>query len=234
MPLFVDAIDEFSLVITLICLASVIYGSLIALVQSNLYKLLSYGTVAHLGVIVMALSSLDAFGLYGGMLGILGLGITAVGLFFVSNFIYSRTNNLETNNDHYRLFRSAPLLAIAFIALVIGNIGLPGTIGFNAEHSIILGGLSGNWFMLLIATLGILLSAGYFLMYFKRALLDTRIVDSSDNRKFIDLKPRELFIALIFLALVYVNGLFEPYIEFGSVDSLVNRFESMTAHSISN
>jgi NADH-quinone oxidoreductase subunit M len=226
-PLFIDAIDEFYIIGALICLASVIYGSLIALVQSNLFRLLSYGTIAHLGVIVMAIFSLNSFGLYGSMLGALSLFITTVGLFFISSFINNRINSLEINNNHYSLFRTAPLLTVSFIALVIGNIGFPGTLGFNAEHTIILGALSGNWLMLITVVLAALLSAGYFLMYFKRTLLDNRLADSGDIQKFADLKLREALIMLVFLVLVYVNGLFEPYIELGSIDTISSRFESL-------
>ncbi len=226
-PLFIDAIDEFYIIGVLICLASVIYGSLIALVQSSLLRLLSYSTIAHLGVIVMATFSLNALGLYGSMLSALNLFITTVGLFFISNFISNRTGSLEINNNHYYLFRTTPLLTASFIALVIGNIGFPGTFGFNAEHTIILGALSGNWVMLITVVLAALLSAGYFLMYFKRTLLDNHLVSSGNNLNFSDLKFREALIMLVFIALVYVNGLFEPYIELDSIYAISSRFESL-------
>ena len=132
------------------------------------------------------------------------------------------------HDDLYSLFRSAPLLTAGFIALVIGNIGFPGTIGFNAEHSIILGGLNGNWLMLLTVFLSVLLSAGYFLMYFKRALLDNRPVCSvAGEQKFRDLQPKEACIALVFAGLVFLNGLFEPYLELSdsSVEAASSRFK---------
>ena len=229
MPLLADAVNEFSGVVAVLCLAGVVYGSLVALVQDRLYRLLSYGAIAHLGVIVMAIFSLSTFGLHGSILGALGLAITGVGLFFIADFIHSRVNDTGVNADHYALFRSAPLLTAGLIALVIGNIGFPGTIGFNAEHNIIMGGLGGNWLMLFTVLLSVLLSAGYFLMYFKRTLLDNRSASLADESRFKDLQPREAFIALVFTALVFLNGFFEPYLALSdsSLEAVSSRFEAV-------
>jgi NADH-quinone oxidoreductase subunit M len=233
MPLLADAVDEFSNLVALLCLAGVVYGSLVALVQDSLYRLLSYGAIAHLGVIVMAIFSLSAFGLHGSILGALGLAITGVGLFFISDFIHSRINSTEIQGDHSALFRSAPLLTAGLIALVIGNIGFPGTIGFNAEHNIIMGGLSGGWLMLLTVFLSVLLSAGYFLMYFKRTLLDNRPASLADGSYYKDLQPREALIALVFTLLVFLNGLFEPYLALSdsSLEAISSRFESVSTQN---
>jgi NADH-quinone oxidoreductase subunit M len=232
-PLFADALNELSMLVTLFCLASVIYGSLIALVQDNLNKILVYGTVAHLGIIVISLFPLSTYGLYASILGSLGLSITCVGLFFISDFVKSRSKQGESSGEHYYLYRSSPLLTASFIALALGNIGFPGTISFNAEHNMIMAGINNNWLMLLTVFIGVLLSASYFLMYFKRTLLDSRTVDFDGNNKFKDLQPREALIALVFVALVFSNGLFEPYIEYldSSLEAVSSHLEYATTHN---
>ena len=89
-PLLPDASQEYYWLLATLGVISMVYGALIALVQTNLRRVLAFASLSHMGVVMLGLFSLNFQGMQGGLLQMLNLGITGAGLFFIAGFLFNR------------------------------------------------------------------------------------------------------------------------------------------------
>jgi len=197
--------------------AGLVYGAMIALIQTNLRRLLAFSSLSHMGAVMIGLFSLNLTGFQGGLLQMINLGIVGAGLFFVAGFLHSRvgSSDLSAMGD---LVHRVPALTATFLVIALAGIGLPGTNGFNGEHLVMIGAFKAHWFMALAAGLGTFLTAAYSLWYFQRAFLSPCVADTgagsgartsvSHAPEFMpDLKLREWVISIALGGLVFWIGL---------------------------
>ncbi len=216
-PLLPEAAKEWAWIVLGLGAAGVVYGAMIALIQTNLRRLLAFGSLSHMGGVMIGLFSLNFSGFQGGLLQMINLGIVGAGLFFVAGFLYSRvgTPDLSAMGG---LVHSVPVLTATFLVIALAGIGLPGTNGFNGEHLIMLGAFKAHWFMALATGLGTFLTAAYSLWYFQRAFLGQRPAGAGRDGgtggssaraplSMPDLKLRELIIAVALGGLVFWIGM---------------------------
>ena len=216
-PLLPEASRAWVWVIMGLGAAGLVYGALIALIQTNLRRLLAFSSLAHMGSVMIGLFSLNFTGFQGGLLQMVNLGIVGAGLFFVAGFLHSRVGSPDLSAMGGLLNR-VPVLTAAFLVIALAGIGLPGTNGFNGEHLIMLGAFKAHWILALATGLGVFLTAAYFLWYFQRAFLIPQPAIGGDGagsggsgspatRSMPDLKPRELIISIALGGLVFWIGL---------------------------
>ncbi len=203
-PLLPEAAREWFWLMAVLGAVSIIYGALIALIQTNLRRLLAFASLSHMGVVLLSLFTLNIYGLEGGLLQMINLGIAGAGLFFVAGFINTRVGPPELSTLG-GVVQYAPWLTVAFLVIALATIGLPGTNGFNGEHLVLIGAYQAHWVMAIAAGAGIFLTAAYFLWYFQRAFLgpaNPRIAP-----KMLDLRFRELVIAVALGGMIFWIGL---------------------------
>jgi hypothetical protein len=94
-PLLPEASRDWFWLVAAFGAAGIVYGSLIALVQSNLRRVLAFGSLSHMGAVIIGIFSLNFYGLQGGLLQMINLGVTGAGLFFVAGFIATRVGAPE-------------------------------------------------------------------------------------------------------------------------------------------
>ncbi len=222
-PLLPEASKQWFWLMALLGVAGILYGSLIALIQSNLRRLLAFASLSHMGVVVLSLFSLNVAGFQGGLLQMINLGVVGTGLFFVAGFLYTRLGPPELSAmgglGHY-----APVLTFTFLVIGVAGIGLPGTGGFNGEHLVVIGAMQVHWAMALAAGVGTFLTAAYFLWYFQQGFLGP----ANPQRAIPDIRRRELFIAATLGAMIFWIGLDSgPFLRTmnGSVRALAERVE---------
>ena len=205
--------------------AGIVYGSLIALVQTNLRRVLAFGSLSHMGAVIIGIFSLNFHGLQGGLLQMINLGVTGAGLFFVAGFIAARIGAPELRALG-GLAAVVPLLTTTFLVIALAGIGLPGTNGFNGEHLIMLGAYEAHWAMALMSGAGVFLTAAYLIRYFQQAFLGDTIAPSAATMP--DLRPRELLIAVTLAVFIFWVGLFTtPFLHAmnGSLRAIEERVE---------
>nr|MBA2601603.1 NADH-quinone oxidoreductase subunit M [Actinomycetota bacterium] len=203
-PLFPDSAREWLWIMAIAGAVSVIYGSFLALGQTNLRRLLAFASVAHMGVVMLGLFSLNLDGFEGAVLQMVNLGIVGAGLFFVAGFLTARIGQPELASLG-GLVSSAPLMTSAFLLIALAGIGLPGTNGFNGEHLVMLGGYQRSWWMAVTAGLGVLLTAAYSLWYFMRGFMGEP--NKTLAERIYDLTHRERAIVAVLAALIFWIGL---------------------------
>ncbi|HWC14504.1 MAG TPA: NADH-quinone oxidoreductase subunit M [Actinomycetota bacterium] len=203
-PLLPQAAAEWLWVMAAVGAVSVIYGSFLALGQTNLRRLLGFASVAHMGVVMLGLFSLNLDGFEGAVLQMVNLGIVGAGLFFVAGFLTARIGQPELGSLG-GLVSSAPLMTTAFLLVALAGVGLPGTNGFNGEHLVMLGGYQRGWWIAVVAGLGVLLTAAYSLWYFMRGFMGQP--HKTLGERVYDLTHGERAIVAVLAALIFWIGL---------------------------
>lgn len=205
-----------------------VYAALIALAQSNLRRLLAYASVSHMGFVVLGLFSMNLYGLQGGLLQMMTIGMAVAGLYFIAGFLSRRVGAPEVASLG-DLVRRTPLLALVFLALAMAAVGMPGTSGFNGEHLVVIGAYKLHWGFAVCAGAGVVLTAAYFLTYFQRAFLAERRDGAAPIQ---DLSLSERAVALTMLGAVFLVGLYtSPFLRIaeGSLAALAARVETRVA-----
>jgi NADH-quinone oxidoreductase subunit M len=213
-------------------LIAIIYGAVIALVQTDFRRLLAFSSISHLGFVMLGLFSLNYQGLQGSLLQMINLGFSTAGLFFMAGFLYNRTGSAELS-AYGGLMRHVPLLSTFVLILGLASIGLPGTNGFIGEFLILLGAFRQHWLLAAIGVLGVILGAGYFLWFYERAFFGP--VRGRVGELF-DLQPREWGIAVALSAMIFWIGLYpSPFLNRinASIQKLAERVEQGSGMRVS-
>ncbi|MCP5158089.1 MAG: NADH-quinone oxidoreductase subunit M [Gammaproteobacteria bacterium] len=191
-------------------LLGLVYGALIALQQSNLRKMLAFSSISHVGLVVVGLATLNIQGIQGAVLQLANFSIVAGGLMLLTGFLHHRLGSTDLVSLG-GLAQPLPRFTALFLLLGMASIGLPGTNGFIAELLILLGVLQASPSLAALALLGVILSAAYFLNFFRHAFLGP--IAQPTVALALDLRPRELLIAGVMGLLVLVGGLFPGLVQ---------------------
>jgi NADH-quinone oxidoreductase subunit M len=193
LPLFPSAAVDFMPWIMALALVGIIYGSLVAMVQSDIKKLVAYSSVAHLGFVMLGIFSLNIHGLNGGVLQMVNHGLSTGALFILVGMLYERRHTRQIS-DFGGIARPMPVFAAVFGIVTMSSIGLPMLNGFVGEFLILLGVFLVNPIAAVIATSGVILAAVYMLWMFRRVMFGP--VENPENRGLIDLDLREKVVVL--------------------------------------
>lgn len=205
MPLFPTAAHEFAAFMMFLAVAGIIYGALMAMVQTDVKKLVAYSSVSHLGFVILGLFSFNLLGASGGVLQMVNHGISSGALFLLVGFIYMRRHTRRIE-DFGGLIRVMPVFSAFFIITALSSIGLPGLNGFVGEFTILLGAFERSVWFAVFAASGVVLSAIYMLWMLQRVLFGAVRVRA--NLGLADMSRREWIIMLPLVALMFWIGLY--------------------------
>jgi len=195
-------------VICIIASITILLGSLIALSQDNLKRLLAFSTIAQLSYIALGVGLLSPRGMTGGMLHIAMHAFGKITLFFCAGAIFVATG--KRNISEMRgLGRRMPLTMAAFFIASLSIIGLPPTGGFLSKWYLVLGSLQAEQTaVLVVLLLSSLLNAAYFMPIVYRAFFS--LPDSEDEGTGIQEAPLGCVAPLVVTALITVILFFYP------------------------
>ncbi|MBC5993747.1 complex I subunit 4 family protein [Pontibacter cellulosilyticus] len=200
-PMGVSQWDELVLILAII---GIVYGSIIAIRQRDLKRLVAYSSIAHVGLIAAGIFTLNEQGLQGGVIQMLSHGINVVGLFFIIDIIFSRTNTREITSLG-GITQNAKALSIFFMILLLGSVALPLTNGFVGEFLLLSGVFQYNYIYGAVAGLTIILGAVYMLRMFQGVMFGTK---SEATESFTDLTMNEMAVLIPLVIMVFWIGLF--------------------------
>jgi NADH-quinone oxidoreductase subunit M len=235
MPMFPEAMGEFSPAIAILSVVGIVYGALVAYNQGDVKKLVAYSSVSHLGFVMLGIVAIEAQAVEGAILQMVNHGISTGALFLLVGMVYERTHT-RAITDYGGIAASMPVFTVFFVIVTMSSIGLPGTNGFAGEFLILSGAFqdalpaapSTGWntvalICAIVATTGVLLGAIYMLSMVRRVFFGP--LTRPENEALTDLTPREIGVLLPLVALIFALGLFprsftEPMSE--SVSALVD------------
>src|SRR3990170_2500439 len=141
---------------------NVIYGALIASVQTDFKYVIGFSSVSHMGLVMLGFATLNLDGLTGAGLQMFSHGVMTALFFAVVGMVYDRAHTREISKLG-GFNKVMPLVAVAFIVGGLVSMGMPGFSGFVAEFPIFLGLLQVQPIVALIAALGIVITAAYIM-----------------------------------------------------------------------
>jgi NADH-quinone oxidoreductase subunit M len=181
----------------------IVYGSIIAIRQRDMKRLIAYSSFAHVGLMAAGVFSQTSTGLQGALVQMLAHGVNVVGLFFVADIIFSRTQTRQLDQLG-GITRNTPKLTVYYMILLLGAVALPLTNGFVGEFLLLHGVYSYNPILGAVAGLTIILGAVYMLRLFQKTMFGT---PTGRTEYFADLNSTETYVLLPLVVMVFWIGL---------------------------
>ena len=205
LPMFPEASSSLVWLVFGLSAVAVIYTSLVALVQSDMKKLIAYSSVAHMAIVTIGLFAFNAQGIEGAMMVMLGHGLVSGALFLCVGVIYDRLHTREISR-YGGLATNMPRYALLFLLFTMASIGLPGTSNFVGEILALMGTYQVSTTIALLCTTGIILGAAYMLYLYRRVVFGE--IKSEEVRAMPDLTGRELWLLAPIAAVVLWMGVY--------------------------
>jgi NADH-quinone oxidoreductase subunit M len=226
LPILPDAAVKWAPWIGALAVIGIIYGALCCLAQTDMKRLIAFSSVAHMGFVMLGISTLTSFGLNAAVFGMVAHGLITGMLFFVAGSVKERYHTLEISKLG-GLLTQAPHLGWILGFSAMASLGLPGLAGFWGEFPAILSAYSpapelavGLYrFYMFVAALGTVFAAGYLLWLYQRTAYGTPR-DEFAREHIHDMHPTEWLAWAPMLALIVVLG-FVPNLVFNMTDGAV-------------
>lgn len=178
--------------ISFLAVVGIIYGALVALVQTDVKKIIAYSSVAHLGFVVLGIFAMNETGIQGAIIQMVNHGLSTGALFICVGIIYERRHTREIS-EFGGLARVMPVYTVFFGLSMFASVGLPGLNGFIGEFLTLLGAFTStvldNIWYAIVATTGVIFAACYLLWMFRRVVFGT--LSNKENENLADLNKTE-------------------------------------------
>lgn len=208
LPIVPLGMQQWGTLAIVLSVIGIVYGSIIAIQQNDMKRLLAYSSFAHVGLISAGILTKTLSGVQGSLIQMVAHGINVVALFFVVEIISDRTGSRDLNRLG-GITRNTPSLTAYLILFMLGSVALPLTNAFVGEFLLLKGVFEYNTWIGAIAGLTIILGAVYMLRMVQKAMFGPEVAITEG---FTDLSKAE---ALVFLplAVFFINtGLFPNYL----------------------
>lgn len=213
LPLFPDVLPYKVPIMMGLAVAGILWGSVVAAMQSDLKRLVAYSSVAHMGFAVFGIFSLTHEGLVGGAYVQIAHGVSTGALFLLVGLIYERTHS-RMFKDYGGLKAQMPIFAALFMIIMLSSLGLPGLNGFVGEFLALLGGFRTafaqqyglNVLFSILAAAGTILAAVYLLWMFQKVFYGPLTNPALKRLK--DLKTHEMILVGMLVVLAVWGGIY--------------------------
>ena len=198
LPIAPDASQELGWLVIGLSLTAVVYIGLVALVQSDMKKLVAYSSIAHMGFVTLGFFMFNQLGMQGAIIQMISHGFISGAMFLCIGVLYDRMHSREIAS-YGGVVNTMPKFAAFFLFFSMANAGLPATSGFVGEFMVLLGAVSFNPWTAFAAAVTLILGAAYSLWMYKRVVFGP--IANEDVAKLKDINARE-FVMLALLALL--------------------------------
>ncbi len=221
LPILPDASRELAWLMIALSLIAVVYIGLVALVQTDLKKLIAYSSISHMGFVTLGFFVFNAWGVEGALVQMISHGFVSAALFLCVGVLYDRMHT-RMIADYGGVVNTMPRFASLLMLFAMANCGLPATSGFVGEFMVIMGAMQANFWLAFAAATTLVFGAAYTLWMYKRVVFGA--VANEHVAALKDLEPRELLVLGLLAAAVLAMGVYPlPLVEVmhASVDELL-------------
>jgi NADH-quinone oxidoreductase subunit M len=221
LPIAPDASQELAGFMITLSLIAVVYIGLVALVQTDMKKLVAYSSIAHMGFVTLGFFIFNQMGVQGAIVQMISHGFVSGAMFLCIGVLYDRMHSRNIA-DYGGVANTMPKFAALFMLFAMANAGLPATSGFVGEFFVILGAVQFNFWVAALAATTLIFGAAYSLWMYKRVLFGAVANDSVAGLG--DLSRREFWMLVVMAVMVLVMGLYpKPVTDMtdASVDALL-------------
>jgi NADH-quinone oxidoreductase subunit M len=214
LPMVPDGCAYFANLVIVLSLIAIVYIGLVTIIQQDLKKLIAYSSIAHMAFVTLgffvifklhaAKNIVDTavVGIDGAILQMISHGFISGALFLGVGALYTRMHTRRIS-DYGGVVASMPVFASFFMLFALGNIGMPGTIGFVGEFFVILASFQANMLYGLIAGTALILGVAYTLWMYKRVVFGSVVNNSVAALKDLDLNETLVFILVGFVIILF-------------------------------
>ncbi len=221
LPIAPDASHELAGFMIALSLIAVVYIGLVALVQTDMKKLVAYSSIAHMGFVTLGFFIFNQMGMQGALVQMISHGFVSGAMFLCIGVLYDRVHSRNIA-DYGGVANTMPRFAALFMLFAMSNAGLPATSGFVGEFFVILGAVQYNFWVAALASTTLIFGAAYSLWMYKRVIFGA--VANEHVAGLSDLSRREFSMLLVMALMVLVMGLWpRPVTDMteASVDALL-------------
>ena len=206
-PVLPQATKWFIPILVVIAVINIVYGAFCAMAQKDLKKMVAYSSINHMGYCMLGLAAMSSIGFNGAVLQMITHGLITGALFLLVGVIYDRAHTRDIG-AFGGLGAKMPVYTGLMVMMAMASLGLPGLAGFVSEFLCFLGGFKAWPYHTAVATLGILVTAAFFLRMIEKVFLGPL------NQKWADLKDmsaRELIAIVPLAVLTLVIGIWPRF-----------------------
>ncbi|MDQ2582629.1 NADH-quinone oxidoreductase subunit M [Saccharothrix yanglingensis] len=220
LPLFPAASQELAPVVLVLAVVGILYGSLLAVGQSDMKRFVAYTSIAHFGFIALGIFAFSSQAGAGAVLYMVNHGISTGMLFLVVGMVMARGGS-RLIEDYGGMAKLTPVLGGLFFVAGLSSLALPGTNSFVSEFLVLIGSYPNEPVYTILATVGMVLAALYVLWLYQRVfqgpVRGTALVDLAggpgaavdpERASVPDLNKRELAVLAPLVALILVLGFY--------------------------
>jgi len=191
LPILPDASRELSWLMIALSLIAVAYIGLVALVQTDMKRLIAYSSISHMGFVTLGFFIFNAYGVEGALVQSISHGFVSAALFFCVGVLYDRMHT-RMISDYGGVVNTMPKFAALMMLFAMANSGLPATSGFVGEFMVIMGAMKANFWLAFVAATTLVFGAAYTLWMYKRVMFGA--VANGHVAALKDLNSREILV----------------------------------------
>jgi NADH-quinone oxidoreductase subunit M len=184
---------------------AIVYIGLVALVQTDMKKLIAYSSISHMGFVTLGFFIFNAYGVEGALVQMISHGFVSAAMFFCVGVLYDRMHT-RMISDYGGVVNTMPKFAALMMLFAMANSGLPGTSGFVGEFLVIMGAMKAGFWIAFLAATTLVFGAAYTLWMYKRVIFGP--VANSHVAELKDLNPREMIVLGALAVAVLLMGIY--------------------------
>jgi len=211
LPILPDASHYLAGFMITLSLIAIIYIGLVALVQTDMKKLIAYSSISHMGFVTLGFFIFNAYGMEGGLVQMISHGFVSAALFLCVGVLYDRMHSRNIA-DYGGVVNTMPRFAALMMLFAMANCGLPATSGFVGEFMVIMGAMTFNFWIAFLAGTTLVFGAAYTLWMYKRVIFGE--VANRHVAELTDANARELLVlGLLAIAVLWLGLYPAPFTE---------------------
>ena len=211
LPVLPDASHALSGFMITLSLIGVVYIGLVALVQTDMKKLIAYSSIAHMGFVTLGFFIFNAYGIEGALVQMVSHGFVSAAMFLCVGVMYDRMHS-RMIADYGGVVNTMPKFASFMMLFAMANCGLPATSGFVGEFMVIMGAVKFNFWIGFLSATTLIFGAAYTLWMYKRVIFGDVANDHVAELK--DIGAREFLVLAVLAAAVLGMGIYPlPFTE---------------------
>ena len=211
LPIVPDASHYLAPFVITISLIAIVYIGFVALVQTDMKKLIAYSSISHMGFVTLGFFLFNQLGVEGGLAQMVSHGFVSAAMFLCVGVMYDRMHT-RMIADYGGVVNTMPKFAAFMMLFAMANSGLPATSGFVGEFLVILAAIQVNFWLGFVAAISLILGAAYTLWMYKRVIFGA--IGNAHVAALSDLSRREFWLLATVAAAVLIMGVWpKPFID---------------------
>ena len=210
-------------VILILGLVTIFFAGFMALYERHIKKMVAYSSISHMGLIIVAISTMSFSGLSSALFEMLAHAFIIAPLFLIAGFFHHKTGSWQMG-DMGGIMQKAPYISAIFVLAGLGALGLPLTMGFIGEITILISAIERYGVYLAIIALSSIIGASYMIWTFRRVIYGqmSEVVKNSEFK----INSIEFLALVIFAIIIIFFGIF-PNVLFDIINPAFAQFEAL-------